>query len=96
MKSYFVYILASHRNGSLYIGVTSNLIKRVYEHKNNLVKGFTEKYKIHRLVYYEQTSEVESAIKREKQLKAWKRRWKLELIENFNPDWQDLYSSIIG
>mgnify|MGYP001589850683 CR=1 FL=1 len=96
MKSYFVYILTSHRNGSLYIGVTSNLIKRVYEHKNNLVKGFTERYQIHRLVYYEQTSEVESAIKREKQLKAWKRRWKLELIENFNPDWQDLYSSIIG
>ena len=96
MKSYFVYILASHRNGSLYIGVTSNLIKRVYEHKNNLVKGFTEKYKIHRLVYYEETSEVESAIKREKQLKAWKRQWKLELIENFNPNWQDLYDTIVG
>jgi len=86
MKSYYVYILASKRNGTLYIGITSDLIKRVYEHKNNLVDGFTKKYKIHNLVYFEETNDVQSAIKREKQIKVWKRSWKIELIESKNPD----------
>ena len=95
MKTFYVYILASKRNGTLYIGVTSDLIKRVYEHKNNLVRGFTETYKIHDLVYYEQTENIESAIKREKQLKEWKRQWKLEIIEINNPGWRDLYDDLL-
>ena len=95
MNSYFVYILASKRNGTLYIGVSSDLIKRVYEHKNNLVDGFTKKYNVHDLVYYEQTEDVESAISREKQLKNWKRKWKLELIEKLNPIWKDLYPELL-
>ena len=86
-----VYILASQRNGTLYIGVTSNLIKRVWEHKNDLIDGFTKRYKVHRLVWYELHENVESAIIREKRLKNWKRKWKLELIESRNPDWNDLY-----
>lgn len=95
MKSYFVYILASKKNGVLYIGVTSNLIKRVYEHKTHLVEGFTSKYWIGRLVYFEETLDVLSAITREKNLKAWKRDWKIKLIESQNPNWDDLYQSII-
>jgi putative endonuclease len=95
MKSYYVYILASKRNGTLYIGITSDLIKRIYEHKNNLVDGFTKKYKIHNLVYFEETSDVQSAIKREKQLKVWKRSWKIELIEKQNPAWRDLYEDLL-
>ena len=79
MKSYCVYILASQRNGTLYIGITNDLIKRVYEHRNNLVDGFTKKYKVHSLVYYEQCGEIESAIIREKRLKKWNRKWKAEL-----------------
>jgi putative endonuclease len=94
MKSYYVYILASKRNGTLYIGVTSDLIKRVEEHKNNLVDGFTKKYNVHDLVYFENTDNIESAIKREKQLKTWKREWKLELIEKQNPTWSDLYKDL--
>ena len=94
VKNYYVYILASKRNGTLYICVTSDLIKRVYEHKNNLVKGFTNKYKVHKLVYYEATKNIESAITREKQLKKWSRAWKLELIESVNPEWQDLYDEL--
>jgi putative endonuclease len=92
---YYVYILASKRNGTLYIGVTSELIKRVYEHKNNLVEGFTQKYKVHNLVYYETTDDINSAITREKQLKKWKRTWKMELIEKNNPGWRDLYFELI-
>ncbi len=92
---YYVYILASRRNGTLYIGVTNNLIKRVYEHKNDLVEGFTKKYGVHRLVYYEQSEDVKSAIEREKRLKAWKRRWKLRLIEEMNPEWNDLYDELV-
>ena len=91
---YHVYILASRRNGTLYIGVTNNLIKRIYEHKNDLVEGFTKKYGVHRLVYYEQSEDVRSAIEREKRLKAWKRRWKLRLIEEMNPEWNDLYDEL--
>jgi len=90
-NQYYVYILASKRNGTLYIGVTSDLVKRVYEHKNNIMEGFTKKYNIHKLVYYENTNGVESAIRREKQLKKWNRKWKINLIENSNPEWIDLY-----
>ena len=90
-----MYILASKRNGTLYIGVTSDPIKRGYEHKNNLVKGFTKKYGVHILVYIEFHDTMESAIYREKCLKEWKRTWKLELIEKHNPDWNDLYETLI-
>ncbi len=92
---YYVYILASRRNGTLYIGVTNNLIKRVYEHKNDLVEGFTKKYGVHRLVYYEQSENVKSAIEREKRLKTWKWQWKLRLIEEMNPEWNDLYDELV-
>ncbi|MCF8079432.1 MAG: GIY-YIG nuclease family protein [Desulfobacterales bacterium] len=90
-----VYMLASKRNGTLYIGVTSNLVKRVWEHKNDKVEGFTEKYNVHRLVWYELHDTMESALVREKRLKGWKRQWKLELIENNNPDWRDLSAEIL-
>ena len=89
-KCYYVYILASHKNGTLYIGVTNNLIKRSWEHKNKTVESFTEKYDVNKLVYYETTNDVHSALTREKQLKKWNRQWKLELIEKENPDWIDL------
>jgi putative endonuclease len=95
MKNYYVYIMANERNGTLYIGVTNNLIKRVYEHKNNLVKGFSQKYQVHLLVYYEITPNIAAAITREKQLKHWNRAWKLRLIEENNPDWKDLYNDLI-
>jgi putative endonuclease len=95
IKQPAVYILASKRNGTLYIGVTSELVKRVWEHKNNMVEGFTERYNVHRLVWYELHDSMESAITREKRLKNWKRKWKLELIEKSNPSWQDLYNTII-
>jgi putative endonuclease len=96
MKSYFVYILASKRNGTLYIGVTNDLIKRVWQHKNSLVDGFTKTYKIHNLVYFEETSEIESAILREKKLKNWHRQWKINLINEKNPDWKDLYQDLVS
>ena len=90
-----VYILANKRNGTLYIGVTSDLVKRVWEHKNNMVSGFTKRYRVHRLVWYELHQSMESAILREKRLKDWKRSWKLDLIENMNPGWHDLYDYIV-
>ena len=90
-----VYIITSKRNGTLYIGVTSDLVKRIWEHKNNLVEGFTKRYKVHRLVWYELHATMESAITREKRLKNWKRKWKLDLIESTNPDWEDLYHRIV-
>ena len=90
MKSYFVYILASARNGTLYIGVTNNLERRMYEHGHRLQSGFTDTYNVTRLVYFEETLSVEAAIAREKQLKNWRRAWKLELIEKENPEWRDL------
>jgi putative endonuclease len=90
-----VYILASKRNGALYIGVTSDLVKRVWEHNNNVVEGFTKRYNVHRLVWYELHENMDSAIQREKQLKEWRRQWKLELIEDANPNWLDLYPKII-
>ncbi len=94
MKQYYVYILASERRGTLYIGVTNDLIRRMYEHKNGLVDGFTKKYKVHLLVYYQQCEDVISVIQREKQLKAWRREWKVRLIEETNPDWNDLSASL--
>lgn len=90
-----VYILASQRNGTLYIGVTSNLVKRVWEHKNDLAEGFTKKYKVHMLVYYEFFESMAIAIAREKQIKSGSRLKKLRLIEAINPGWQDLYDSIV-
>ncbi|MDY6989980.1 MAG: GIY-YIG nuclease family protein [Thermodesulfobacteriota bacterium] len=90
-----VYLLASKRNGALYIGVTSDLVKRIWEHKNNMVEGFSKRYNLHRLVWYESHDSMESAIIREKRLKDWKRKWKLALIESRNPDWQDLYHMIV-
>lgn len=90
-----VYVLASKRNSTLYVGVTSDLIKRVWEHKNNVVKGFTERYSVHQLVWYELHETMESAIRKEKMLKNWKRVWKLELIERSNPNWQDLYETVV-
>ena len=85
-----MYILASKRNGTLYIGVTNNLERRMYEHKNKLIGGFTKKYSVDKLVHYEMINDVRSAIQREKQLKKWNRKWKLELIEKENPEWKDL------
>lgn len=95
MKQYYVYIMASKKNGTLYIGVTSDLVKRIYEHKQNLADGFTKEYNVHSLVYYEQHNESEEAILREKQMKKWNRKWKIRLIEEKNPEWKDLYNEII-
>jgi len=89
-----VYILASKKNGTLYIGVTSDLRKRVWEHQNQLVDGFTKKYKVNRLVYYEVHDNPRSAIEREKRLKKWRREWKIKLIEKQNPGWDDLYNDL--
>lgn len=90
MKTYYVYMLASQKNGTLYIGVTNHLERRLYEHKMHLVKGFTAKYNVTMLVWFEQTNSVEAAIKKEKQMKKWERAWKIRLIEASNPDWRDL------
>ena len=87
-------MLASKRNGTVYIGVTNNLLKRVNQHKNNLVDGFTEKYNVHDLVYYEKHNDACAAITREKRIKKWKRQWKINLIEKSNPDWIDLYEGL--
>lgn len=91
---YYVYILASYRNGTLYIGVTNDLRRRVWEHKHELGNGFTKEYNVHQLVYFEQTGDIEAAILREKQLKKWNRNWKIQLINTKNPDWNDLYESL--
>jgi putative endonuclease len=88
-------MLASQRNGTLYIGVTSDLIKRVWEHKQDFVESFTQKYRVHDLVWYEQHEDMLTAIAREKALKEWKRTWKLELIEKMNPEWKDLYEGLV-
>jgi len=89
-----VYLLASKRNGTLYVGVTSDLVKRVWEHKNHVVDGFTKQYGVVHLVWYEVHETMESAIQREKAIKEWQRAWKLKLIEEFNPDWKDLYDTV--
>ena len=94
MKTYWVYIITNKKHGTLYIGVTSNLIKRIYEHKLKLVEGFSSKYKLSKLVYFEETSDAIAALNREKQLKKWNRVWKIALIEGVNKNWIDLYSSI--
>ena len=94
MNYYFVYVLASKKNGVLYIGVTNNLKRRIYEHKHDLIKGFTNKYKVHSLVFYEVHNDIKYAIFREKQIKKWKRQWKIDLIEKENPQWQDLYDRL--
>jgi putative endonuclease len=93
-RFYYVYILTSKKNGTLYIGVTHDLVKRLSEHKEKKIKGFTKKYGVDKLVYFEQTQDVQSAIQREKQLKKWRRQWKIELIEQENPAWRDLYEVI--
>ena len=93
--SYYVYLMASRKNGTLYVGVTNDLVRRVHEHKSGVVAGFTERYEVHLLVWFEATPSVEAAIHREKQMKNWKRAWKVELIEKANPDWVDLYESIL-
>jgi putative endonuclease len=93
-ENFYVYILASQRRGTLYIGATSNLMKRVYEHKNGLVDGFTKKYKVHRLVYYEIAGDAEAALLRERQMKKWNRAWEIRLIEQNNSEWADLYDSL--
>ena len=96
MKQYYVYIMASQRNGTLYTGVTSDLVKIVWQHKSGMIQGFTSKYKVNRLVYYEIHGDIREAIKREKNIQAWKRDWKLRLIEEKNPNWNDLYDVITG
>ncbi len=93
-KSYYVYIIINSKNGTLYIGVTNDLRRRIYEHKKKLIDGFTKRHSLDKLVYYEETSNIESAITREKQMKKWKRGWKIELIEEKNPSWDDLYASL--
>jgi putative endonuclease len=95
MKQFYIYILSSKRNGTLYLGVTSDIIKRVYEHKAKLHKGFTTKYNVTQLVYYEIWGTTKEAFARETQMKGWKRIWKLELIEKKNPEWKDLYEKLI-
>ena len=94
-KQFYVYILASRRNGTLYTGVTSDLVKRVWQHRNGEIDGFTKKYDVKRLVYYETHQTAEPDIKREKQIKKWNRQWKLRLIEEDNPDWKDLFGLIV-
>lgn len=94
MSNNYVYILASKRNGTLYIGVTTDLVRRIWEHKNKVIKGFTEKYNIARLVYFEHYEDYELAAHREKCMKEWKRDWKIKRIEENNPDWRDLYEEI--
>jgi len=95
-KQGFVYILANKRNGTLYIGVTSDLPKRIYQHRSGSVRGFSSRYNVKRLVYFETFDEITSAISREKALKKWRRAWKLRLIEEKNPDWRDLYPEVTG
>ena len=90
-----VYMLASQPNGTLYTGVTNDLVRRVWEHRNDTIDGFTKKYGVHRLVYYELHASMIEAIRREKQIKKWRRAWKIELIEKENPEWRDLWSSIV-
>ena len=93
--TYFVYFMASRKNGTLYVGVTNNLVRRVFEHKTDAIDGFTKRYAVHALVWFEATDSIEAAIVREQQLKNWKRDWKVGSIETSNPDWHDLYDSLL-
>lgn len=95
MNRYFAYLLASRRNGTLYCGVTNNLIKRIWEHRNGSASDFTAKYGVTQLVWFEEFGDVTAAIHRETQIKWWKRAWKIKLIEDFNPDWRDLYEGLL-
>ena len=95
-KSPCVYLLANKPDGVLYLGVTSDLVKRIWQHKNSFVDGFSKRYNTHRLVWYEQHEDMSSAILREKRVKKWAREWKVQLIEESNPEWRDLYGDIIG
>ncbi len=95
-RSYFVYILASRRHGTLYVGVTNDLVRRVFEHNSDVIEGFTKKYGVKTLVWFERTDSIEAAIEREKQIKSWNRAWKIELIEKTNRTWRDLYPEITG
>jgi putative endonuclease len=95
MKQYYIYILASKKNGVLYNGMTNDLMKRVFEHKKKMIDGFTKKYNVNKLVYYELTNQPQDAINREKRLKKWKQEWRIELIEKMNPNWKDLYFVMI-
>ena len=95
-KHFYVYILASGYNGTLYVGVTSNLPRRIWQHKHNEIEGFTRRYKVHDLVYYEHHGNARSAATREQQIKQWQRKWKIELIEKDNPGWLDVYGRITG
>ena len=95
MKQYYVYILASKKNGTLYIGVTNDLVRRIYEHKYGMIEGFTKRYGVKYLVHYEIANDITEAIKREKAMKKWYRKWKIELIEKTNIEWKDLYDDII-
>ena len=96
MKQPCVYMMASKRNGTLYIGVSSDLVQRIWQHKQGVVEGFTKRYGVHNLVWYELHETMESAIAREKAMKGWKRAWKFALIEKENPDWRDLYADVLG
>ena len=96
MNTYYVYIMASSNNRTLYIGMTNNLIRRVYEHRNGLIDGFTKKYNCHKLVWFQETNSIESAITKEKQMKNWIRQYKENVINEMNPDWKDLYDEILG
>ena len=95
MKLPCVYLLASQRNGTLYVGVTSDLVQRIWQHKNDLAEGFTKRYGVHMLVWYEECGTIEAAISREKAIKEWKRAWKIRLIENHNPEWKDIYNELL-
>ena len=95
MKQPFVYIITNDRNTTLYIGVTSNIIQRIYQHKNKLIEGFSANYNLHKLIYFEQFNDMHNAILREKRLKKWNRDWKNQLIKECNPCWVDLYSSLL-
>jgi len=94
-KIYYVYLLASGKRGTLYIGVTNDLLRRVYEHKTDAVEGFTKRHRVKRLVWYDTTADVEAAILQEKRMKRWRRQWKIELVEKANPDWRDLYDNLV-
>jgi len=96
MKNYYVYIVTNKPRGTLYLGMTNNLVRRGYEHRNGLIDGFTKKYKLKRLVYFEVFNCVEDTILREKRLKKWNRQWKIELIEKVNPEWIDLYEQLVN
>jgi putative endonuclease len=92
--AYYIYILSSKKNGTLYIGVTGNLSRRIFEHKESLIPGFTQKYGVSKLMYFEEYTDIRDAITREKQMKKWNRAWKIRLIEKMNPDWNDLFDEL--